>query len=83
MPRYRPPSTGYDPRNDLARSHFRQHDIATPGELRRAIEDERRTNPSTPRVRPILTGSWADGTAGHNLARILAELGLLIDQSEV
>lgn len=31
--------------------------------------------------KPVLTGSWANGEAGRNLARILADLGIIDDQS--
>lgn len=56
--------------------------VPTPGDLQAEIQRARRERAQASEASaPIVSGSWSDGSAGQSLARALAELGLIIDQT--
>jgi len=83
MPRRLPPSPQHDPANDALRFRLRRLGVSTPQELRRETERMLRGVQDAPRVRPYLAGSWGDGSAGQNLARLLHERGMLDDKTDL
>jgi hypothetical protein len=80
MVRQRPPALAR-PHLDGEKWALAQRDVALPGRLRRDADARARSDPTLPAVRPVLVGSWADGSAARNLARLLADLGWLDDRT--
>jgi hypothetical protein len=85
MPRVRRPTAAQDPALDIARHQLGQLSVATPYDIRRVLDETLQASPSTPRVRPIVSGTWGDGsfTAERSLVRALADLGLVDDATQV
>lgn len=83
MPTRRVPPSLIDPRQDNLRAERALLDLTTAGGVRGEVRRINRDGLPKPRTTPDLVGSILDGSATRNLIRILAELGIVNDVSQL
>ncbi len=80
MPRRSPPRL-VRPGQEHDRFLLSRLDVPTTRDLAQRDREQTTQSRDLPRQPPSVTGSWANDEAGPNLVRILAELGIITDDT--